>query len=220
MARELSLVWSDAMYTARADAVTMGDVIGYETGLGYVAVDIEEVRKTAACRTCPQEILRSMLPKMTYIGQLELIAILLPYWSEPERFAGRDVIHFVDNTSAIYCAIKDYSKSPDSARIVHCIHAILVAFDINVWFEYVPSKENISDGPSRGACELVTNLGFKFVEGMLPAAADLFSVVRSWRAAQRLQLRLRRPTRRMPAHRNSRGGQARSVAPAIKKLGR
>ena len=39
------------------------------------------------------------------------------------------------------------SKSPDSARIVHCLHAVLVALiDVTVWFEYVPSKENISDG--------------------------------------------------------------------------
>jgi hypothetical protein len=96
----------------------------------------------------------------------------------------------------------------------------LVAFDINMWFEYVPSKENVSDGPSRGADELVADLGSKFVEAMLPAAADLFSVVRSWRAAQRLQLRLRRQTRRMPAHRKAQGGQARSVAPAVKRLGR
>jgi hypothetical protein len=192
MARELSLVWSDAMYTARADAETMADVIGYETGLGYIAYDVERVLKTAGRRTCPQEILLAMMAKMTYIGQLELIAILLVYWSEPERFAGRDVIHFVDNTSAIYCAIKDYSKSPDSARIVHCIHAVLVAFDINVWFEYVPSKENISDGPSRGESALVESLGFKFGKPLLPSAADLFSVTRAWRAAQKK----RRPSSR------------------------
>jgi hypothetical protein len=84
----------------------------------------------------------------------------------------------VDNTSAIYCMITDYSKSPDSARIVHCIHAVFVAFDINVWFEYVPSKENISDGPSRGADELVDSLGFTFGEALLPAAADLIRSLR------------------------------------------
>jgi hypothetical protein len=183
--RSLSLVWSDAMYTARPDSESMADVIGHETGLGYVAYDTEKVVKTAARCTCPQEILRAMIAKLTYIGQLELLAILLVYWSEPERFAGRDVIHFVDNTSAIYCMIKDYSKSPDSARIVHCIHAVFVAFDINVWFEYVPSKENISDGPSRGADALVDSLGFQFGEALLPAAVDLFSVTKAWGATQK-----------------------------------
>ena len=37
MQRELSLVWSDAMYTARGDVEQLDDVIGFETGLGYVA---------------------------------------------------------------------------------------------------------------------------------------------------------------------------------------
>jgi hypothetical protein len=184
MQRGLVWVWSDAMYTARADAVTMADVIGYETGLGYLAKVAGSGRKSASRCTCPQDILRAMCLKLTYIGQLELLGILLPYWTEPETFAGKDVIHFVDNTSAIYCAIKDYSKSPDSARIVHCIHSVLVAFDITVWFEYVPSKENISDGPSRGDDEMAENLNFKFVEAKLPSAGDLFSVVGAWRAAQ------------------------------------
>jgi hypothetical protein len=67
--------------------------------------------------------------------------------TESETFAGKDAIHLVDNISALYCAFEDYSKSPDSARIVHCIHSVLRASDTTVWFEYVPSKENTSDGP-------------------------------------------------------------------------
>ena len=200
MSRELVLVWSDAMYTQRADAIVMQDVIGHETGLGYIAYDTKSAKRSAARCTCPQEILRAMQLKKTYIGQLELLAMLLPYWTEPELFAGKDVIHFVDNTSAIYCAIKDYSKSPDSARIVHCLHAVLVAFDVTVWFEYVPSKENISDGPSRGDDELIIGLGAKFGNAVLPAANDLFSVTRAWRAAQNL----RRPEKRPARPRNSR----------------
>jgi hypothetical protein len=57
----------------------MADVIGHETGLGYVAYDTEKVVKTAARCTCPQEILRAMIAELTYIGQLELLAILLVY---------------------------------------------------------------------------------------------------------------------------------------------
>jgi hypothetical protein len=73
-----------------------------------------------------------MIAKLTYIYMSAGAARdSTRNWSEPERFAGRDVIHFVDNTSAIYCMIKNYSKSPDSARTVHCIHAVFVAFDIN-----------------------------------------------------------------------------------------
>ena len=77
------------------------------------------------------------------------MAEILPYLSEPERFRGKDVIHFVDNTSAIYCSIKGYSSDADTAALVHLLHAVMCELDVSVWFEYVPSAENISDGPSR-----------------------------------------------------------------------
>ena len=97
-----------------------------------------------------------------------------------------------DTTGDTYCAIKDYAKTADSAKIVHCIHAVLVAFDINVWFEYVPSKEHISDRPSRGDNELITNRGFRFGVAKLPTVSELFSVSNSWTAAQEM----RRPPRK------------------------
>ena len=53
--------------------------------------------------------------------------------------------------------------------------------------EPVSSKENISDGPSRGKDELIKNLGFEIDEAKLPSAAELFNASRAWKAAQSLR---------------------------------
>ena len=83
------------------------------------------------------------------IGQLELLAALVPYLSAPEVFRGKRVMHWIDNTSAVAGIAKGYSGVPDSARIVHATHATLAGLGASVWFEYVRSKANVADVPSR-----------------------------------------------------------------------
>ena len=80
---------------------------------------------------------------------MEIIAAIVPYLSLPSILAGRDVIHWIDNTSALAAMLKGYSGSPDSARLVHTFHAWAAAARCSVWFEYVPSEANPSDEPSR-----------------------------------------------------------------------
>ena len=64
---------------------------------------------------------------------------------------GRDVVHFIDNTSAVAALSKGYSGAPDSARLVHMFHAWQAGSRSNVWFEYVPTDANPADEPSRVA---------------------------------------------------------------------
>ena len=45
--------------------------------------------------------------------------------------------------------IHGYSSRPESARLVHAAHAWFAATGTNVWFEYVPTKANAADEPSR-----------------------------------------------------------------------
>ena len=83
------------------------------------------------------------------IGQDEIIGALAPYLSLPRLLAGRDVIHWVDNTSAVAALTKGYSGRPDSARLVHALHAWCAVTRTSIWFEYVPSAANAADEPSR-----------------------------------------------------------------------
>ena len=65
------------------------------------------------------------------------------------RLAGMDVMYWGDNSSAIAGVVKGYSARPDSARLVHAIHALLTLLRVRVWFEYVRTSANVSDEPSR-----------------------------------------------------------------------
>ena len=168
--RCLVLVWSDAMYGRGSGAAPV-----HSSGVGFVVYDVASGERWSAGGECPAGIIASFTERLTHIGQLELLAELLPYLATPRRFAGADVIHFVDNTSAIYASIKGASSSADSARIVHMLHLLLAALDICVWFEYVPSKENIADAPSRGDMELLTGLGARRLDLVFPPTAALAS---------------------------------------------
>ena len=77
------------------------------------------------------------------------------YTSRPAQFRGRDVIHFIDNTGAMFGLAKGYSREVDCARLAHVFQSVVCALDANVWVEYVASKANISDLPSRGEYDLL-----------------------------------------------------------------
>ena len=63
------------------------------------------------------------------------------------------VIHYIDNSSALYGMTKGYSSVPDSLAIIRAFHAANLALRANVWFNYVATKANVADLPSRGALD-------------------------------------------------------------------
>ena len=95
------------------------------------------------------ELQEALVRRKQQIGQDEIIGAITPYLSVPRLLAGRDVIHWVDNTSALAAMTKGYSSRPDSARLVHALHAWCAVTRTSIWFEYVPSEANAADAPSR-----------------------------------------------------------------------
>ena len=75
--------------------------------------------------------------------------------------------------------VKDYSKEPDSALLVHTFWALAVALDVDVWFEFVYSEANIADWPSRGDLSFAAALspGFDPERDLVPVAVP---PVASW----------------------------------------
>ena len=71
---------------------------------------------------------------------------------------------WIDNESARYGLIGGYSSNPFAARIISEIWVQLARHDIAFFVERVPSKENISDGPSRKIWELIKELNIYRVE--------------------------------------------------------
>lgn len=87
--------------------------------------------------------------KKQYIGQLELLGAVCVFVSWPQLFAGRSVIHFIDNISALCALLKGYSSLPDSARIVYAYHCIVFFLNSKIWDEFVCSDANVGDMPTR-----------------------------------------------------------------------
>ena len=141
------LVWSDAMYERTAAVPARGGFLIVVPAEG----DVPE-RVYMSQHDTPSEVLRKFVPgKKQYIGQLELLYAVAPYTSCPDLFRGRQVIHFIDNTSACAALVKGYSRAIDSGLIVNAFHAYNLGLRADVFFEYVRSAANPADMPSRDA---------------------------------------------------------------------
>ena len=86
----------------------------------------------------------------TYIAQLEVLAAISAYFTYPELFVGRRVHHFIDNTVALSALVHGYSGQLDLAKMVNAFFLQMAGLRASVYFDYVPSKANIADLPSRG----------------------------------------------------------------------
>ena len=97
--------------------------------------------------------------RKTYIAQLEVLAAVAAYFTYPALFAGRRVNHFVDNTVALSALVNGYAGKPDLAKMVNAFFLQMAGLRAHVYFDWVPSKANIADLPSRDAIpELLAEL--------------------------------------------------------------
>ena len=136
--RSTLVIWSDAMYEAGVGA------------LGFVAFDPDDGTHYYSAYKVPSWVYAFFRILQTYIGQLEIMAVLFAYMTLPLHVvSNRPVLHYIDNTSSMAGAIKGYSPKRDSAWMLTVLHLLFAALNIAPWFAYVSSQANCSDGPSR-----------------------------------------------------------------------
>ena len=116
----------------------------------------------------PSWIMLLFVKKKTYIGQLEILAAMAPYFTMPSLLAGRDVYHWIDNTSAISCLLHGYSGKPDSAMLVNIFHMFNAALRCNIFWDFVKSADNIADLPSRKSFDLMKRMNMEWVDTDIP----------------------------------------------------
>ena len=131
------LVWSDASWERG---------VGW---LGFVVYDPAQARFFYSDSPVPDHVLEFFVQKKQKIGQCEILAASSVYTSMPDLFRGREAIHWIDNTSAISCLLHGYSGKLDSALLVNAFHLFNAGLRVRVHFEYVESKANVADLPSR-----------------------------------------------------------------------
>ena len=117
------------------------------SGLGIVILDGDN-RYTAGCRV-PEWLLAWLRHRGQQINHLEMAAAVAARTTFPDVLAGRKVIHFVDNTTALSKAVHGYANEPDMANLVNSLHICDAVLAVDAWWEWVPSKANVADLPSR-----------------------------------------------------------------------
>ncbi len=100
-----------------------------------------------------------------------MVPLSLLQW--PEKFRGRRMVWYVDSTAAMPSFVRGVSANPDLERIVGLFRMLAYHLDVQVWFEWVDSDSNWSDGVSRDLASdpFAAELGFRLQQMREPEAA-------------------------------------------------
>jgi len=159
------------------------DNTAYEPAL---VAGCEDGHLVYASATPPDDIVATFLRardgdfQKTYIAQLEVLAGVAVYFTYPDRVRGRQVNHFIDNTVALSGLVHGYARKLDLARIINAFHLQIAALGANVYYEFVPSKCNVADLPSRDEYELLDEHGGKRTPMLFPPASDWTGPLDLW----------------------------------------
>ena len=66
-----------------------------------------------------------------------------------EMFAGRDVVWFVDNEGACSTLIRGACRPEEISGIAECSSILAARLGVRIWYEWIDTKANPSDGLSR-----------------------------------------------------------------------
>ena len=133
----LGIIYSDAAFSE-----------GRPITLGWLLF-LPGRRPRAGAMEVPEELSRQFKERKTQIFIGELLGALSALFSCQDDVRGHRLIHFVDNQGALASLIGGFSSDPDTSSVA-CMYQLLVAqLGCRVWFEWVESDSNISDGPSR-----------------------------------------------------------------------
>ena len=134
----------------------------------------------------PDFVLDMFVAKKQKIGQCEILAANAVYYSLPDLFRDRQVVHWIDNTSAISCLVHGYSGKVDSALLVNAFNLFNAGLKARIHYEYVESKANVADLPSRREFEfLLLQLGSRAVPMRLLDASTWSGPLRNFIAMAR-----------------------------------
>jgi hypothetical protein len=174
------IVYTDAMYEEKPSVP--GDADSPPLKICRMAINVYDQRDGkcwCAFEKMPDEYYEFFPELKQYVARGELAAAVGSLFSNPKLFAGRRVIHFVDNAPALSNMVNGYARMEDMAELVNLFHLALMALDVEWYGEWVPSKANIADIMTRPDRfhELEAGLGcvpeyFKFELPPMGASVD------------------------------------------------
>lgn len=133
-----TVIYSDASYNQEDGTGAMG----------YVAF-VPNHPPVGGAATFPPDILEWFQDRKQQIAPCELFLALVVPWNIGKMMQGQDIVWYIDNQSAIATLVRGTSGCIDMSQIAATAHLFFARLHCRVWFEYVQSESNPSDGLSR-----------------------------------------------------------------------
>jgi hypothetical protein len=154
----------------------------FQGTLGYVLYDPADGTLEAGDGVPDEQTVQYLLgfQRRTYIAYLEALAAITPYNMYTTRMAGRRVMHFIDNTVALSALVHGYVAKEDMARLVNAFYAMNAGMTARTYLDYVPSKANIADLPSRSEYTLLHRLAARRRAMVVPTHAQITGPYVDW----------------------------------------
>ena len=148
--------------------------------LGFYVLDPTTGVEVYSKLVLPEEFYRYFAPdKKTYIAQAELLVAVAVYYSVPCLLKDRAAMHFIDNVVALSAVVKGYASKADCAILVNCLHEAVLELRTHLWAEWIPSKANPADWPTRPELEHLIPSTAVFIPMVLPSV-EKFMAMLNW----------------------------------------
>jgi hypothetical protein len=131
-------------FLAASDAAQEGDSM---TG-GYL-LEIKPAYRSGAWMKMGEEVTSVWSAGEKKIAQLELLMVWDTLASEASSVRGKQGLFFIDNQAALMSLVNGRSNNEDLDKMAHMIRGLMFELRIAVYFEWIESKANWSDGVSR-----------------------------------------------------------------------
>ncbi len=115
---------------------------------GYL-LEIKPAYRSGAWMKMDEEVTSVWSAGEKKIAQLELLMVWDTLASEASSVRGKQGLFFIDNQAALMSLVNGRSNSEDLDRMAHMIRGLMFELRIAVYFEWIESKANWSDGVSR-----------------------------------------------------------------------
>ena len=137
-----------------------------DCGISCLAADPSGTFRVGVCSRLNQDLLDLWPASDNHIMRIEALAVVVGIVLLAEYFRGRTLVWFVDNSSALGAFLKGHSRDPLLHVFTQLIHLLLFKLDVRVWWEWVETDANWSDGASRlfSECDWATRHQFQIRE--------------------------------------------------------
>jgi len=140
------VIYSDAFFKPY-DEPAPAD--GIRCRMGWVIFDPMRTNPVGGSMSVPESLLSNWKARNQQVFVAEALAVLAATLLHQDILRNRDVLWFVDNIGALQILIKGNSSQFDAGNVCAAAHLFWAAAGTRVWFEWVCSDDNPSDGLSR-----------------------------------------------------------------------